>query len=113
MLPDLFLLLVKSIGLAAADATYKPGILQPWVEEIEHYVNLNGKFTKFSVAYFPFSPPPVFWDYKCMKCRWWVDTDACKAVEGVISPRGWCAVWIAPSTYKAFTWPKELLRGEW
>ena len=113
ILPDLFFLLVKSISLAAADSTYRPGVLQPWVDEIEKYVHINGKFSQFAVAYFPLSPPPFFWDYKCKKCFWWIEPDACKVVEGKISPWGWSALWVPPSTYKAFTWAKELLKGDW
>jgi len=113
ILPDLIFLMAKSIGLAALDSTVRPGVLQPWAGEIENYVSHLGKFSKFSVAYVPFSPPPVFWDYKCRKCRWWQDPSSCKTVEGEISPQGWCAIWIAPPTYKALTWPQELLKGNW
>ena len=103
----------KSISLAASNSTYKPGALQPWVDEIEAKVATDGKFTKRSVAYSPISPPPVFWDYKCKKCRWWMGPASCKVVAGTISPRGWCAIWVPPSTYRAFTWPVELIKGEW
>jgi len=113
MFSNVAFLTVKSIGSAALDATIKPGTLQPWVNEIESKVATSGKFSKLSVAYLPFSPPPVFWDYKCRKCRWWEVRGACKTVEGEISPQGWCAIWIAPPTYKALTWPQELLRGDW
>jgi len=106
-------MLVKSIGLAALDATVSPGVLQPWVNEVEAYVAHNGKFSKFAVLYLPLSPPPVFWDYKCKKCLWWQEPNGCKVVEGDISPQGWCAVWVPPKEYKALTWPQELLRGEW
>lgn len=111
--PNQLFLLVKSIGLAAMDATVKPGSLQPWVDEVEEYVNINGKFSKSQVVYAPFSPPPAFWDYKCKKCRWWQEPNGCKVVEGDISPGGWCAIWMPPSSYKAFTWPQELVRGQW
>jgi len=103
----------KSIGLAALNATARPGSLQPWVDELERYVELNGKFPKSSVAYVPFSPPPVFWDYKCRKCRAWVEPDGCKWVEGKISPIGWCAVWLPPDDYRALSWPSQLLKGDW
>jgi len=106
-------LLINSIGLSALDATVKPGVLQPWVDEINERVAKEGKFAKPSVAYMPFSPPPVFWDYKCRKCRYWQEPDACEVVEGKISPQGWCAIWIPPQDYKAFSWPQELLRGDW
>jgi len=106
-------LMINSISLAAMDATVKPGSLQPWIDELEDYVLKNGKFSKFSVAYIPFSPPPVFWDYKCKKCIWWEEPNGCEMVEGNISPRGWCAIWVPPEEYGAFTWPKELIEGNW
>lgn len=106
-------MLVKSVGLAALNATVNPGVLAGWVSDIEGYVAEKGKFTKLQVAYIPFSPPPVFWDYKCRKCRFWVDPNACTVVEGDISPRGWCAIWLPPTTYQPFTWPKELIKGDW
>ena len=106
-------MLIKSIGLAAADSTYSPGVLQPWVDEVESKVSTDGKFTKPEVLYLPFSPPPVFWDYKCKKCRWWEEPNGCKTVEGEISPQAWCAIWVPPSTYKPFTWFQELIGGEW
>jgi len=83
-------MLVKSISVAAANATVSPGTLQPWVDEVEAHVRENGKFTKSQVLYFPLSPPPVFWDYKCRKCRFWQGPNGCRVVEGEISPRGWC-----------------------
>ncbi|GAI73013.1 unnamed protein product, partial [marine sediment metagenome] len=73
----------------------------------------EGKFTKQQVAYIPFSPPPVFWDYKCRKCLFWETPNGCRVVEGEISPRGWCAIWLPPEDYKAFSWPSELLKGDW
>jgi len=69
-------MLAKSIGLAAANATIKPGVLQPWIDEIEQYVAEQGKFSKSAVAYIPLSPPPVFWDYKCRKCLFWQAPDS-------------------------------------
>lgn len=106
-------MLVKSIGLAGLNATISPGTLQPWVDEIEQTVRERGKFSKASVAYIPFSPPPVLWDYKCRKCRFWINPDACQAVEGDISPKGWCVIWLPPDDYKALSWPEELLSGDW
>lgn len=106
-------LLVKSVSIAAANATYAPGTLQPWVDEINTYVAQNGKFAKSQVAYIPFSPPPVFWDYKCRKCRYWMEPDGCQVVDGKISPGGWCSIWLPPDTYKAFSWPNELIKGDW
>lgn len=121
--PDVAFLLANSVGRAALDATAMPGVLQPWVDKIEEYVQLNGKFSQSSVLYLPFSPPPVFWDYKCKKCHWWqvpqtllpsgTIPGSCKVVEGEISHRGWCAIWAPSKDYKALTWPQELLKGEW
>ena len=106
-------LLVKSITKAAANATISPGTLQPWVDEINAYVAEKGKFTKQQVAYIPFSPPPVFWDYKCKKCKFWKEPDSCTTVEGKISPRGYCVIWLPPEDKPAFSWINELLRGDW
>ena len=112
-LPNPLILSGKSIGLAALNATARPGSLQPWIDELEEYVDLNGKLSKPSVAYIPFSPPPVFWDYKCRKCRFWQEPNACSLVDGEISPKGWCSIWLPPDDYKALSWPNELLKGDW
>lgn len=106
-------LLVKSISTAAANATFSPGVLEKWVQEIEEYVAEHGKYSKQSVAYLPVSPPPVFWDYKCRKCRFWQPPDSCTVVESEVSPRGWCAIWLPPDNKPAFSWIGELLRGDW
>lgn len=106
-------LLIKSITTAAANATVSPGVLEEWVQEIEGYVEEHGKYSKQAVAYLPLSPPPVLWDYKCRKCRFWQEPNSCTVVEGEISPRGWCAVWLPPDDYKALSWPRELLSGDW
>ncbi len=106
-------LLITSITKAAANATISPGTLQPWVDDINRRVAEEGKFSKPAVGYIPFSPPPVFWDYKCRKCRFWQGPDSCQVVEGEISPRGWCAIWLPPDDYKALSWPGELLKGNW
>ena len=106
-------LLVKSITKAAANATISPGTLQPWVDDINRRVAEEGKFSKTQVGYIPFSPPPVFWDYKCQKCRFFQSLDSCTVVDGKISPGGWCAIWLPPEDYKALSWPKELLSGDW
>ena len=106
-------LLITSISKAAANATFSPGTLQPWVDDINRRLAEEGKFPKPAVAYMPFSPPPVFWDYKCRKCRFWQGPDSCTVVEGEISPGGWCAIWLPPEDYKAFSWPSELLKGDW
>jgi hypothetical protein len=112
MLPDVFFLLTNSIGRAALDATARPGLLQPWIDELDSYVTREGKFSKFAVAYLPLSPPPVFWDYKCRKCRSWT-SGTCSLVDGAIRPAGWCAIWTPAPGYRAFTWPQELREGDW
>ena len=106
-------LLINSISKAAANATISPGTLQPWIDDINNRVAEEGKFLKTQVAYIPFSPPPVFWDYKCRKCRFWQSPDSCTVVDGKISPRGWCAIWLPPDDKPAFSWPNELLKGDW
>ena len=108
VLPDVIALTYTSISRAALDAI-KPGVLQPWINSIE----ANGQYNKFEVFYLNVSPPPVFWDYKCLKCLWWQPTESCKVVEGKISPQGWCALWVPPKTYKPFTWPSEFIQGNW
>jgi hypothetical protein len=120
VLPDLFWLTYNSIGRAAGaaiDPNNQP-LLQDWITELNNYVALNGKFTKFEVGYLPISPPPLFWDYKCKKCMSYIpaiDTTKpqCNWVNGDIGPGAWCSIWIAPSNYKAFSWPKELISGDW
>jgi hypothetical protein len=87
IIPDVLWLVVNSMGRAA---------------DIEDYTAKNGKFSQFAVLYVPFSPPPLFWDYKCKKCRFWQSPDSCTVVEGRIAPRGWRAVWLPPDNYKAF-----------
>lgn len=115
VLPDLVWLLSNSIGRAAGAAidANKKAELQAWIDELERYVTANGKFPKFEVAYLPFSPPPVFWDYKCYKCLKWIEPNACQWVDGTISRSGWCSIWLPMTGYKAFTWPTELISGNW
>ena len=113
VLPDLLWLLGNSIGRAALNATLKPGVLDPWITEIDRYVQANGQFSHLAVSYLPVSPPPVFWDYKCRKCLKFSEPSACLWVGGEIKPAGWCSLWVPPSDYKAFTWPAELLAGNW
>lgn len=106
-------MLAKSVSVAATNATVRPGVLQPWVDEIETHVQENGSFTKSQVLYSPLSPPPVFWDYKCAKCRFYDGAGGCRVVDGEIGRNGWCVLWLPPDNKPAFTWPNELLRGDW
>ena len=117
-LPAVLYLTFKSVTAAAANATLSPGALAKWVNDIEEKVAAQGQFPKPAVAYIGVSPPPVFWDYKCRKCRAWgplvgLPDRTCKWVAGQISPGGWCAIWLPPDSYRAFTWPQELLKGDW
>jgi hypothetical protein len=107
-------LLVNSVGRAALDARSGPmaNRLQPWVDSVRSHVTRMGKYSKSAVIYFPFSPPPAFWDYKCKKCGWY-QAGSCGVVAGEILPGGWCALWTPPANYKPFTWPLELLKGNW
>jgi hypothetical protein len=133
VLPDLFWLAYNSIARAAANAVTPPFVskedaqayYQAWLTELNNYVALNGKFSKFETGYFPFSPPPFMWDYKCRKCRAYIPTQIvhdslqnatspqCQWVEGNISPSAWCSIWSPPDTYAPFTWINELLGGNW
>ena len=121
VLPDVVWLLYNSIARAAVNAKPPPfmtqtdatNIYQAWINELDSYVALNGKFPQFEVMYLPFSPPPFFWEYVCKKCRSYINPNACNLVTGNISPSGWCSIWTPPSTYQAFTWPKELINGDW
>jgi hypothetical protein len=118
IVPDLFMLIYKSISTAAIDATLHPGVMVPLVHQIENQVNATGKFNKFEVLYTDLNPPPVMWDYKCKKCRFYgpqqmLKEGKCKVVKGDISPEGWCGVWLPPANYKKFTYPKEAVKGDW
>ena len=106
-------LLIKSVSKAAANATLSPGSLQQWVDEINRHVSEQGKFAKRQVVYVPVSPPPFFWDYKCRKCRFWQQPDSCSVVDGTVSPGGFCVIWLPPDDKPAFSWIRELARGDW
>jgi hypothetical protein len=123
VLPDVAWLLYNSVARAAINAKPPPSAIiskdkaqemyQAWIAELDNYVNVNGKFSKFEVMYVPFSPPPFFWDYKCYKCRTWIEPGGCKLVDGDIARGGWCSIWIPPDSYQAFSWPQELKKGDW
>mgnify|MGYP003679721583 CR=1 len=51
--------------------------------------NAIAKAKKVSVRY----QPEPNGDRKCSDCRHFIKPDACKLVEGEISPNGWCALW--------------------
>lgn len=115
-------MLFKSITIAARNATIQPGVMQAWIDEIEAQVDSQGKFTKSAVGYRTFSPPPVFWDYKCAKCRAWIQLEAmgytvypgqCKWVEGEIARNGWCSIWLPPDDKPVLSWIKEFQSGDW
>ena len=77
--------------------------------DINSRVSSEGKFPKWQVIYMPFSPPPVFWEYRCDKCRWWQPEGRCRVVEGEIEPQGWCVIWMPPDGVKPFTWVRKPL----
>jgi len=103
----------QSISQAALGSTIKPEALTDWISQVNEQVRSRGKFTKGKVAYIPFSPPPFFWDYKCKKCRFFRFPNSCTVVEGDISPRGWCAIWLPLDNKRPFSWPKDLVKGNW
>jgi len=102
ILPDLLFLLVNSIGRAALGATLAPGLGDRWRDTLGAYVDRNGKFSKFEVAYSPVAPPPVFWEYNCGQCFAFLrESRTCRWVgeqgwpnPGQIHPQGWCAIWM-------------------
>lgn len=115
ILPDALWLAYNSIGRAAG-AAINPNdqpVLQAWIDELNRYVAANGKFQKFEVIYVPLGPPPLFWNYACFKCLAYIDPNACQWVEGVVGKRAWCTCWLPQVSYKALTWPKDLLAGSW
>jgi hypothetical protein len=115
VLPDVIWLTVNSIVRAAISAidSNKETWLRDWIDKLNIYVFLNGKFSQFAAGYVPFSPPPLLYDYKCRKCLNWVEPDGCNWVEGTISRSGWCSIWTPMTGYKAFSWPSELIKGDW
>jgi hypothetical protein len=127
VLPDLVYLALKSIGSAAVDWAFTPGTLAKWVAVLDEEVAREGKFTQFSVFYRDISPPPLMYDYKCRKCLKWgpnqpiqplagtvITTDrTCLWIAGDISPEGWCACWVPNTDQQPFTWPKQLVSGDW
>jgi len=110
LLEDVFSLLVNSIGLAALDATLKPGVAGQWVQAIEGRVQATGKFSKFAVIYTPVQPPPFFWDYNCQRCRFWQEGNSCKVVGGFVARGGWCAIYMPPDGVRPFTWPGRVVQ---
>ena len=111
LLPDALALTFNSIVLAAAEAVgIAPGAGEAWVQGLEGHVARNGLFSKFTVLYTPFQPPPLMWDYNCGRCRFWKEPapgealGGCTLVEGKIARGGWCAVWMAPQGTAPFTW---------
>ena len=112
IIPDLLLLLVNSVGRAALGATLVTGLGEKWVAVLEDYVNRNGKFSKFAVAYSPIAPPPVFWEYNCGSCRaFQKEQQRCRWVseEGFpqpqeIHPAAWCAIFMPLEGERPLTW---------
>lgn len=106
-------LLANSIGRAAATVVFDADALRPWIDSVDQHVARYGPYGKLFVLYVPINPPPAVWDYKCYKCHWYQEPRQCKVVRGDISPYGWCTLWVPPANYPAFSWPKELVKGDW
>jgi hypothetical protein len=107
----------KSIG-SAAISPLSPETLANWESALNTQVTSEGQFSQFSVFYRDMAPPPFFWDYKCSKCLAYgpnnsMPARSCKWVAGDINQEGWCAIWCPHAGYKALTWPKELIKGDW
>ena len=118
VLPDLLYLTFKSISSAAADWAFAPGTLAKWVAVLDQQVAREGKFTQLAVFYKDISPPPFLYDYKCRKCARWGPNQGqadrtCLWVSGDISPEGWCGIWVPNTDQQPFTWPKQLVQGDW
>jgi len=50
----------------------------------------EAKIAQTSVAY---QPTPKD-DHKCSNCSLFIAPAACKSVDGVIAPEGWCKIWV-------------------
>ncbi len=115
-------MLFKSV-IAAAQRNSNPAAFQDWINEVLSQVQSDGQFAKSAVGYLPISPPPFFWDYKCAKCRFayqpsgavgsFVNNGLCQLVSGDIGHNAWCVLWMPEDTKKSFSWPKELIQGDW
>ena len=115
-------MLFKSITVAA-NRNANPTAFQDWITKLQNQVQVNGKFEKRTAGYLPVSPPPFFWDYKCAKCRFayqtpgtsgsFVNNGLCELVSGNIEHNAWCVLWMPPDAYETFSWPKELVEGDW
>lgn len=112
ILPDVIYLFLNSAGRAALSATVKPGLVEEWRQDLESYVERNGKFTKFSVSYLPIAVPPLFWEYNCGQCYHFIrDEMKCKTVSeagfpnpGTINPQGWCVIWLPKDGVMPFSY---------
>jgi high potential iron-sulfur protein len=51
---------------------------------------MAGKMPQSAVSYRP-SPKG---NQNCANCRLFQAPNACRSVEGVISPNGWCTIWV-------------------
>ena len=51
---------------------------------------MAGKMPQASVKY-QGSPKG---DHSCANCKFFQAPDACKTVDGTISPDGWCSIWV-------------------
>jgi hypothetical protein len=115
-------MLFKSVS-TAANRSSNPAAFEAWITELQNQVEANGQFEKSAAGYLPFSPPPFFWDYKCAKCRFayqlslslqgFKDNGSCQLVDGDIEHNAWCCLWMPPDDYATFSWPSQLIEGDW
>jgi hypothetical protein len=116
-------MLFKSIT-TAAKRNSDPTAFQDWITEVQNQVETNGQFTKSAAGYLPISPPPLLFDYKCAKCRFayqpsggplgsFTNNGLCQIVAGDIEHNAWCVLWMPEDSVKAFSWPGELIKGDW
>jgi len=115
-------MLFKSVT-TAANRNSNPTAFQDWITEVQNQVKANGQFTKSAAGYLSVSPPPFFWDYKCAKCRFayqialsgngFKNDGSCEVVAGDIGHSAWCVLWLPPDAYESFSWPSELVNGDW
>ena len=110
-------MLFKSIT-TAANRNSNPNAFQDWITQVQNQVKASGQFEKSAAGYLPVSPPPAFWNYQCRLCRFWGLSNGqpegrCTIVKGDINSRGWCVLWCPPDNYAAFSWPSQLIVGNW
>lgn len=102
--------LSATIYTGALTGTIDAGAADRLDEELTMEVMERGrKFTKQEVAYLATHPPPLFWEYRCGRCRYWQQVGACEKVgapgDERISDVGFCVIWLPPSRAEVpFSW---------